>query len=983
MRTEGLSVFTPVLSLTSAPETDRKQSVAFRFHSVKVVLLLEFIFCQDSETRWSECSRSCDTGLTNRTIPCLKTDQSCSGIKYQFKLCNRQPCLDNSIDSRHQQCQKFNSKPFHGETHQWVPLLDTNSPCALICRSGNVTVTFSEKVENGTKCRDRGDDVCIGGTCMSVGCDDIIGSGLSVDKCGVCGGTGSCSSQYSWLISWSSCSVSCGTGLQRSKSSCTDHTTNMTVSDKHCPVDGKLSQIARECYTDCTNGLVPVCEGGNCQEWTFKNWSQCSVTCGKGFQFRAVSCKHGPCSGESKPTNRRICYTGIICAQKDEDMLYYPSDEAIPDYPTEMTGEVDDKPRYITGEWNTCSVTCGVGIKTRTVECQTILPETKNLEVVKDEECYEDVRPNDREECQLDRCINENMTTTVINIETTTAASESYSWNIGGYGECSKSCLEGERLPFLDCIYSITKQTVDKIHCEGLVPPVVKPTICNDHACPPRWEVGDYGPCTVECGGGVQERPVECIEERSLISKVPVESHRCPGAIPMSKRNCNTQFCPARWMTRDWSKCSTSCGVGIQNRRAFCVKSPIVGRQVTVSDTECMGPKPITSRECHLGKCFGTEEPPPIIKSENYTYVQFRRSKRVRLIVGGKVVLLPGQSTVIKCPVKHFQRKLIFWSKGYKLIPMMAGRIHTTFSGNLKLRKTKPEIDAGVYTCSAGLQSASVTIVFQSKRDAFKKAREMKKILREANKKSNLVLPINDEAAGGQAAQDPRYNATKQLIFTSGSWSPCSQTCGSGQQTREVKCTRITHKYMKMLSDRECKRWGLTKPISIQKCLVREDCPSWEIGEWSKCNKKQCVRDGYGQKKRPLHCIHSNGTRAPLDVCAALERPQHKEECRSFDCYSVWRTTKWTECLPRCAKKGYKSRILTCIWKRSKLPAWSACKGKPRPITRKTCSPRPCVEECADKSRYCNLVGMLKMCRYSNFRFNCCATCKAYLQRNS
>lgn len=36
--------------------------------------------------------------------------------------------------------------------------------------------------------------------------------------------------------------------------------------------------------------------------------------------------------------------------------------------------------------------------------------------------------------------------------------------------------------------------------------------------------------------------------------------------------------------------------------------------------------------------------------------------------------------------------------------------------------------------------------------------------------------------------------------------------------------------------------------------------------------------------------------------------------------------------------------------------------------------------DCVDKSRYCSLARMLKMCRYGDFRRKCCKSCTKFLQ---
>lgn len=72
--------------------------------------------------------------------------------------------------------------------------------------------------------------------------------------------------------------------------------------------------------------------------------------------------------------------------------------------------------------------------------------------------------------------------------------------------------------------------------------------------------------------------------------------------------------------------------------------------------------------------------------------------------------LLPGQTVVVKCPVKHYSKKLIYWSKGYKLVPFM-GRVRST-PGGLYIGRADPSADAGVYTCIAGELTAPIAVQF-------------------------------------------------------------------------------------------------------------------------------------------------------------------------------------------------------------------------------------------------------------------------------
>jgi hypothetical protein len=48
-----------------------------------------------------------------------------------------------------------------------------------------------DKVNDGTPCGRFTDDICVDGVCQPAGCDHILGSSVTRDICGLCGGNGS------------------------------------------------------------------------------------------------------------------------------------------------------------------------------------------------------------------------------------------------------------------------------------------------------------------------------------------------------------------------------------------------------------------------------------------------------------------------------------------------------------------------------------------------------------------------------------------------------------------------------------------------------------------------------------------------------------------------------------------------------------------------------------------------------------------------
>ncbi|KAJ8785832.1 hypothetical protein J1605_006792 [Eschrichtius robustus] len=127
----------------------------------------------------------------------------CHGSSRVYQLCNINPCNENSLDFRAQQCAEYNSKPFRGWFYQWKPYMKVaeEDRCKLYCKAENFEFFFamSSKVKDGTPCSPHKNDVCIDGICEPVGCDHELGSKAVSDACGVCKGDNSTCKFYKGL----------------------------------------------------------------------------------------------------------------------------------------------------------------------------------------------------------------------------------------------------------------------------------------------------------------------------------------------------------------------------------------------------------------------------------------------------------------------------------------------------------------------------------------------------------------------------------------------------------------------------------------------------------------------------------------------------------------------------------------------------------------------------------------------------------------
>ncbi|XP_063151837.1 A disintegrin and metalloproteinase with thrombospondin motifs 12 [Candoia aspera] len=173
--------------------------------------------------------------------------------------------------------------------------------------------------------------------------------------------------EYFWKYgSWTSCSVTCGSGFQRQIA--------------HCMKKGK--SVVKNLF--CDPETQPKAKQKKCIEkdcpprWWAGEWQQCSTTCGPtGEKKRTVLCIQTvgfdeqalpaeACQHLLKPKTRLSCNRDTLC----------PSD-------------------WTVSNWTECTVTCGGGVRTRYVTC------TKN----NGEPCDVLKKPHSKALCGLQQCL--------------------------------------------------------------------------------------------------------------------------------------------------------------------------------------------------------------------------------------------------------------------------------------------------------------------------------------------------------------------------------------------------------------------------------------------------------------------------------------------------------------------------------------------------------------------------------------------------
>nr|XP_060611394.1 A disintegrin and metalloproteinase with thrombospondin motifs 7 [Anolis sagrei ordinatus] len=423
---------------------------------------------------WASCSRTCGAGVQSAERQCDSPmpkygGRYCLGERKRFRVCNTQPCPAEQPSFRQIQCSRFDARPYKGKFYKWTPVPHNSSPCELHCRPENEY--FAEKLRDavfdGTPCYEgtSSRDLCINGICKNVGCDYEIDSYAAEDRCGVCRGDGSTCQTVTktfeereglgyvdvglipagareiqieevaeaenflalrsedpekyflnggWTIQWNGEYKVAGTTFTYERMGNWENLTSpgptrepvwiqLLFQEKNPGVRYQYT-IQRE--SEAENEIVPAEFS-----WKYGPWTKCTATCGTGVQRQMVHCmekvagavEEHYCEGLGRPDDKqRSCsedpcparwWTGewqscsatcgdsglvkrtVLCIQSvalDEQKALPPSHcqhLSRPDATAPCNREVSCPAKWATGNWSECSVTCGSGAQRRPVYC--------------------------------------------------------------------------------------------------------------------------------------------------------------------------------------------------------------------------------------------------------------------------------------------------------------------------------------------------------------------------------------------------------------------------------------------------------------------------------------------------------------------------------------------------------------------------------------------------------------------------------------
>nr|XP_026695671.1 uncharacterized protein LOC100178652 isoform X2 [Ciona intestinalis] len=314
----------------------------------------------------------------------------------------------------------------------------------------------------------------------------------------------------------------------------------------------------------------------------WSGWAQCSHSCAGGFKTRVRTCLTEPCVGiklESMRCNTAECKIPIKCNFKRNVGWTLKGDlfvngvrqfaftrASAEQKCAQFNGLCQGITKMISGgyfffilktsqalkrddkgityvmtcqetpgwtqwsTWNSCSLTCGGGLHSRSRICDGEVP---GSEVCKGPE--QEVKTCNTEDCA-----------------TWTK------WST--WSKCSRSCNTGHQVRERQC------NVTDIVRCSALTGPDSEIQVCSLGICG-RWlEWSQWTSCSTTCGDGYQERTRDCIGDFVCDND---------GLEGMNKTFCNLGLCPTWSLWTTWSLCSKTCGNGTTTRRRQCKGSTI------------------------------------------------------------------------------------------------------------------------------------------------------------------------------------------------------------------------------------------------------------------------------------------------------------------------------------------------------------------------------------------------------------------------
>ncbi|XP_032248310.1 ADAMTS-like protein 1 isoform X2 [Phoca vitulina] len=358
--------------------------------------------------------------------------------------------------------------------------------------------------------------------------------------------------------------------------------------------------------------------------------------------------------------------------------------------------------------------------------------------------------------------------------------------------------------------------------------------------------------------------------------------------------------------------------------------------------------------------------------------------------LGAQLVLDPGNSALLGCPIKGHPTPNITWFHGDQPVATVPGLTHHILAAGQILQVANLSGGSqGEFSClaqnEAGMLVQKASLVIQDywwsvDRLAACSAscgnRGVQQPRLRCLLNSTEVSPTHCAGKVRPAVQPVacnRRDCPSRWMVTS--WSACTRSCGGGVQTRRVTCQKLKASGISTPVSNDLCTQLAKRPVDTQACN-QQLCVEWAFSSWGQCNGP-CIGPHLAVQHRQVFCQTRDGITLPSEQCSALPRPVSTQNCWSEACSVHWRVSLWSLCTATCGNYGFQARRVECVHARTnKAVPEHLCSWGPRPANWQRCNITPCENmECRDTTRYCEKVKQLKLCQLSQFKSRCCGTC--------
>ncbi|KAM7449367.1 hypothetical protein ABFA07_002738 [Porites harrisoni] len=492
------------------------------------------------------------------------------------------------------------------------------------------------------------------------------------------------------------------------------------------------------------------------------------------------------------------------------------------------------------------------------------------------------------------------------------------SWT--AYSRCSKTCYYGLQTRSRKCTSASSSacpgSSMESRRCNERVS-CLKDNVGSNSAHASiqgvwtQW--GSYSKCSKSCGSGLQSRVRKCINPSN-----PSGHERCPGPF-RQRRPCNQSPCPVDGGWTSWGRfrqCSKTCGGGKQYKQRFCKNpSPKGGGKV------CQGPNKFY-RKCNRQPCavHGNWSP---------------------------------------------------WS--------VFGICSRTCGGGIKYRSrfcNNPAPSSGGNTCSGPSRQSIAcntrTCSVDGHWSPWGAFGDCSKSCGGGKQRRSRTCTNPAPSGGGNTCLGPLYQSiacNTKTCPVNGHWSawgsfgPCSRSCGSGKQYRRRACNNPAPSS----GGRTCNGPShQSKACNIHVCAVNGHWLAW--GSFGPCTRS-C---GSGKQYRRRACNNP----APSSGGRTCNGPSHQSKaCNIHVCAVDGHWSSWSSFGP-CSKTcggGIQYRSRACD-KPAPSPNGKTCPGQSQQS--KACNTHACPG-CKDfqNYRFCSYVARSYRC--GQYYVYCRKTCNA------